>query len=108
MKLNNRNENDEDYDVLDYNSYNEAIEENKEKILNKPINEVNTFLENMLHNFLDMADEVEDQKLSNDLKGYMTIGMGTFTESILSLRKDNEILWNENNLGEHNQIPKLN
>jgi|TARA_B110000495_G_scaffold22871_1_gene16174 hypothetical protein len=105
MKLNNRNE---DYDVLDYNSYNEAIEENKEKILNKPINEVNAFLENMLHSFLDMADEVEDQKLSNDLKEYMTIGMGTFIESILSLRKDNEILWNENNLGKHNQIPKLN
>tara|TARA_Y100000996_G_C22361949_1_gene577289 strand:+ start:283 stop:609 length:327 start_codon:yes stop_codon:yes gene_type:complete len=108
MRLNNQDEDDEDYSVLDYKSYNEAIDENKEKILNRPINEVNAFLENMFNSFLDMADEVEDQQLSNDLKAYITIGVGTFTESILKLRKDNEILWNENNLGKHYQTPDLN
>ncbi len=85
-----------------------AVEENKEKILNKPIEEVSAFFENMFSRILDLVDQVEQKELGESLTAYLTISTGTLTESILELRNDNEILWNENNLGKHYQTPELN
>jgi|TARA_B100001559_G_C16062817_1_gene422165 hypothetical protein len=105
MRLNNEEEED---DSLDLNAYNLAVEENKEKILNKPIEEVSAFFENMFSRILDLVDQVEQKELGESLTAYLTISTGTLTESILELRNDNEILWNENNLGKHYQTPELN
>ena len=106
MRLNNEKE--EEDDSLDFNSYNLAVEENKEKILNKPIEEVSAFFDNMFSRILDLVEQVEQEDLEESLTAYLTITTGTLTESILELRKDNEILWNANNLGKHYQTPKLN
>jgi hypothetical protein len=105
MRLNNE---EEENDSLDLNAYNLAVEENKEKILNKPIEEVSAFFENMFSRILDLVDQVEQKELGESLTAYLTISTGTLTESILELRNDNEILWNENNLGKHYQTPELN
>ena len=105
MRLNNEEEED---DSLDLNAYNLAVEENKEKILNKPIEEVSAFFENMFSRILDLVDQVEQKELGESLTAYLTISTGTLTESILELINDNEILWNENNLGKHYQTPELN
>jgi len=109
MRLNNEEEEEEEeYDSLDFNSYNLAVQENKEKILNKPIEEVSAFFENMFSKILDLVDQVEQEELGENLTAYLTIAIGTLTESILELRKGNEKLWNENNLGKHYQTPELN
>ena len=64
--------------------------------------------EGQLDNLLSLTEQIGDDILRAKMETYINIGFGAVSESILILKRKNEILWNENNLGKHYQTPDLN
>ena len=104
MRLNNQEE--EGNDPVELLA--QVIEENVEKILYRPNKEVDMWCEGQLDNLLSLTEQIGDDILRAKMETYINIGFGAVSESILILKRRNEILWNENNLGKHYQTPDLN
>tara|TARA_Y100001937_G_scaffold125523_2_gene192550 strand:- start:10779 stop:11093 length:315 start_codon:yes stop_codon:yes gene_type:complete len=104
MRLNNEEE--EENDPVELLA--QVIEENVEKILDRSNKEVDIWCEGQLDNLLSLTEQIGDDILRAKMETYINIGFGAVSESILILKRKNEILWNENNLGKHYQTPDLN
>ncbi len=104
MRLNNQEE--EENNPVELLA--QVIEENVEKILDRSNKEVDMWCESQLDNLLSLTEQIGDDILRAKMETYINIGFGAVSESILILKRKNEILWNENNLGKHYQTPDLN
>ena len=104
MRLNNQDK--EENDPIELLA--QVIEENVEKILDRSNKEVDMWCESQLDNLLSLTEQIGDDILRAKMETYINIGFGAVSESILILKRKNEILWNENNLGKHYQTPDLN